>query len=76
MGLKTGTPFRFMLRIVKILKLSKKLLMTGLVVHVTAGYVRVELISFKAFLASPAPVNILHTTHKTLMLIHTKIICF
>ena len=42
-GLISGTPFRFMLRLVKILKLSKKLLIIGLVVHVTAGYVRVEL---------------------------------
>ena len=42
MDLKSGTAFRFILRLVKILKLSKKLLI-GLVVHVTAGYVRVEL---------------------------------
>ena len=76
MDLKSGTPFRSMLRLVKILKLSKILLKIGMVVHVTVGYVRVELIFFKVFPASPAPVNILHTTHKTLMLIHTKIICF
>ena len=36
----------------------------------------IELTSFKVFLAIPAPVNILHTTRKTLMLIHTKIISF
>ena len=43
MGLKSGAPFRFMLRLVKILKLSKILLKIGMVVHVTVGYVRVEL---------------------------------
>ena len=43
MGLKSGTPFRFMLRLVKILKLSKALLKIGMVVHVTVGYARVEL---------------------------------
>ena len=43
MGLKSGTPFRFMLRLVKILKLSKMLLKIGMVVHVTVGYVIVEL---------------------------------
>ena len=43
MGLKSGTPFRSMLRLVKILKLSKILLKIGMVVHVTVGYVRVEL---------------------------------
>ena len=43
MGLKSGTPFRFILRLVKILKLSKELLIIGMVVHVTARYVRVEL---------------------------------
>ena len=36
-------PFRSMLRLVKILKLSKILLKIGMVVHVTVGYVRVEL---------------------------------
>ena len=43
MGLKSGTPLSFMLRLVKILKLSKILLKIGMVVHVTVGYVRVEL---------------------------------
>ena len=43
MGLTSGTPFRSMLRLVKILKLSKILLKIGMVVHVTVGYVRVEL---------------------------------
>ena len=43
MGLKSGTPFRFMSRLVKILKLSKILLKIGMVVHVTVGHVRVEL---------------------------------
>ena len=37
MGLKSGTPFRFMLRLVKILKLSKTLLKIGMVVHITVG---------------------------------------
>ena len=40
MGLKSGTPLSFMLRLVKI---SKILLKIGMVVHVTVGYVRVEL---------------------------------
>ena len=39
----SGTPFHFMLRLVKILKLSKILLKIGMVVRVTVGYVRVEL---------------------------------
>ena len=43
MGLKFGTPFRFMLRLAKILKLSKTLLNIGMIVHVTVGFVRVEL---------------------------------
>ena len=43
-------------KIWKILKLSKKLLKIGLVVHVTAGYDRV-------FLASPSPC--LYSTHHT-----------
>ena len=43
MGLKSGIPFRFMSRLVKILKLSKTLLKIGMVVHVTVGCVRVEL---------------------------------
>ena len=43
MGLKSGTPFRFMLRLVKILKFSKTLLKIGMVVHATVGCVRVEL---------------------------------
>ena len=42
MGLKSATPFRFMSRLVKILKLSKTLLKIGMVVHVTVGCVRVE----------------------------------
>ena len=43
MGLKSGTLVSFMSRLVKILKLLKKLLKIGMVVHVTAGCVRVEL---------------------------------
>ena len=43
MGLKSGTPFRFILRLVKILKLSKTLLKLGMVVHVLVWYVRAEL---------------------------------
>ena len=43
MGLKSGTPLRFMLRLKKISKLSKTLLNIGMVEHVTVGYVRVEL---------------------------------
>ena len=43
MGLKSGTPFGFMLGLVKILKLSKTLLKTQMVVHVTVEYVRVKL---------------------------------
>ena len=43
MGLIPGTPFRFMSRLVKTLKLSKTLLKTEMVVHVTVGCVRVEL---------------------------------
>ena len=43
MGLKSGTPFRSIVRLVKILKLSKILSKIGMVVHVTVGYVRVEL---------------------------------
>ena len=39
MGLKSGTP----VRLVKIFKLSKTLSKIGMVVHVTVGYVRVEL---------------------------------
>ena len=47
MGLKSGSSFRFMRRLVKILKLSKKLLKTGMVVHVTTvGCVKVELNQF------------------------------
>ena len=42
-GLKTWTSFRFLLGLVKIFKLSKTLLKIGMVVHVTVGYVRVEL---------------------------------
>ena len=77
-GLKSGTPFRFMLRLMKILKLSNTLLKIGMVVHVTVGCVRVELnlFLFKVFLASPAPVNTLHTSRKILMYIHTQTICF
>ena len=43
MGLKSGTPFRFILRLVKILKLSKTLLKLGMVVHVVVWDVRAEL---------------------------------
>ena len=42
MDVKSGTPFRFHLRLVKILKLSKTLLKTGMVVQVTVEYVRIE----------------------------------
>ena len=42
MCLKSGTPFCFFTRIVKILKLLKTLLKIGMAVHVTVGYVRVE----------------------------------
>ena len=37
------SPFRFMSRLLKILKLSKTLLKIRMVVHVTVGCVRVEL---------------------------------
>ena len=40
---KSETPFHFMSRLVKILKLSKTLLKIGMVVHVTVGCVRPEL---------------------------------
>ena len=43
MGLKSGTPFCFMSRLVKILKPSKTLLKIGMVVHVIVRCVRVEL---------------------------------
>ena len=43
MGLKSGNPFRFMSRLVKILKLSKTSFKIGMVVHVTVGCDRVEL---------------------------------
>ena len=42
MGQKSGTPFRFMSRLVKILTLSMTLLKIGMVVHVTIGCARVE----------------------------------
>ena len=42
-GLKSGTPFRFMRGLVKILKLSKTLLKIGMVLHVTVRCVRVDL---------------------------------
>ena len=42
MGQKSGTPFRFMPRLVKILTLSMTLLKIGMVVHVTIGCARVE----------------------------------
>ena len=42
-SLKSRTPLRFMPRLAKILKLSKALLKIGMVVHETAGCVRVEL---------------------------------
>ena len=41
--LKSGTPFHFRLSLVKILKLSKKLLKIGKMPHVTVGSVRVFL---------------------------------
>ena len=42
-GPKIWNSFRFMSRLVKILKLSKAFLKIGMVVHVTVGCVRVEL---------------------------------
>ena len=42
-GPKIWNSFRSMLRLVKILKLSKTLLKIGMVVHVTVGCVRAEL---------------------------------
>ena len=42
MGLKSGTPFRFMPRLVKILKLSKTLKIAT-IAHVTKGFVRIGL---------------------------------
>ena len=42
MGLKSGGPFFFMSRLVKILKLSKTLIKIGMVLHVTVGCVRVD----------------------------------
>ena len=67
MGLKSGSSFRFMRRLVKILKLSKKLLKTGMVVHVTTvGCVKVELNQL-------CQLNLLmrYTTHTALMHIYT-----
>ena len=43
MGLKSRLPFRFMSRLVKILELSQSLLKFGMVLHVTAECVRVDL---------------------------------
>ena len=43
MGLKSGNPFRFMLRLVKNVKLSKVFLKIGMAVHVTVRCVRVEM---------------------------------
>ena len=43
MRVKSGTPFSFMSKLVKTLKLSKTLLKLGMVVHVTVGCVRVDL---------------------------------
>ena len=43
MRLKSGTPFSFMSKLVKTLKLSKTLLKLGMVVHVIVGCVRVDL---------------------------------
>ena len=43
MGLKSGTPFRFMPRLVKILKLSKTLSKIATIAHVTKGFVRIDL---------------------------------
>ena len=57
MGLKSGIPFRFMSRLVKILKLSKTLLKIGMVVHVTVGCVRVELNLFCIIIQKIAAVN-------------------
>ena len=42
MDVKCGTPFRFNLRLVKILKLSETLLKTGMVVHAIVEYGRIE----------------------------------
>ena len=43
MGLKSGTNFRFMYRLAKILKLSKTVLKIGMVVNVTVMCVKVDL---------------------------------
>ena len=42
MGLKSGTSNRFMSRLVKILKLSKRLYKSGMVLHVTVWRVRLS----------------------------------
>ena len=47
MGLKSGTPFRLMSRLVKMLKLSSKLLKIEMEVHVTVVHVTVSIVNFE-----------------------------
>ena len=77
-GLKSGTPFLFMSRLVKILKLAKILLKIGMVVLVTVECQSWAESNFvlKVLLTNPAPVHTLQTTHTILMYIHTQAICF